>query len=237
MSEDATRKLANNIRAYHKVEAPFTGGKRDARAWWTSLHVSSSDFPLKMFAMRIFSIVPQAADFECLFSSLGGIQSVRRSNLTVPHMQTLGTCRNEYIEYIAEENQKLGKPERRQHAHMHTPAEPGIDTACAKELRQHFVGALESAATNDQDAEDTVMGELELAFAALALQKTADPEDGCAADVPVAQVYGLAELDAVQKEIAPKSHFEDVAALTRGKNEKKWNAANLLQELGIAQKA
>ncbi|KAG2368929.1 hypothetical protein BDR07DRAFT_1198175, partial [Suillus spraguei] len=47
-------------------------------------------------AITLFSIVPHAADVERLFSDLGGIQGVKRCNLTVRTFETLGKLRNNY---------------------------------------------------------------------------------------------------------------------------------------------
>lgn len=42
-------------------------------------------------AIKIFCIVPHAAEVERFFSALGGIQSAKQSQLTIQNMQTFGT--------------------------------------------------------------------------------------------------------------------------------------------------
>ncbi|KAG2064892.1 hypothetical protein BDR04DRAFT_939507, partial [Suillus decipiens] len=61
----------------------FSGGQADALDWWETLPVSAKRCPLKAFANIIHSIVPHAADVERHFSGLGGVQSVKRCNLSV----------------------------------------------------------------------------------------------------------------------------------------------------------
>ncbi|KAG2064222.1 hypothetical protein BDR04DRAFT_1181032, partial [Suillus decipiens] len=55
-----------------------------------NLPISAKTYPLKTLAITLFSIVPHAADVERLFSDLGGIQNVKRCNLTVRTFETLG---------------------------------------------------------------------------------------------------------------------------------------------------
>ncbi|EIN03308.1 hypothetical protein PUNSTDRAFT_31961, partial [Punctularia strigosozonata HHB-11173 SS5] len=134
-----TQKLITDIKNYGIVKDSFGGAKADGKAWWEELVVDAREHPLKTMAVRILTIVPHAADVERLFSSLGGIQSVRRSQLTIPHMETLGALRNYYNAELHDLTVKMGKQTRRRHAHMHTRDEPGVDAARAQELLASFV--------------------------------------------------------------------------------------------------
>jgi len=95
--------------------------------------------PLKALAIKIFSIVPHAAEVERFFSCLGGVQSARQSRLTVSHMQTFGILRNQYTYEIHQAALESGKSTRRKHAHMHTRVDPGIDLSRAEDLLKTFV--------------------------------------------------------------------------------------------------
>ncbi|EPS92749.1 hypothetical protein FOMPIDRAFT_1079407, partial [Fomitopsis schrenkii] len=109
--------------------APFAGGISNARTWWESLLVRAKEHPIKALAIRIFSIVPHCAEVERLFSNLGGVQSVKRCNWTVDHIQTIGTLRNNYESELTN-----GATVHRRHAHMHTRDERGLNKEKATEL-------------------------------------------------------------------------------------------------------
>jgi len=128
-----------DIKAYHLGEAPFIGGKADGKDWWNSLIAPIASHPLKALAIKIFSIVPHAAEVERFFSCLRGVQSKKQSRLTVSHMQTFGTLRNQYTYEIHQAALASGKSTHRKHAHMHTRAEPGIDISRAEDLLKTFV--------------------------------------------------------------------------------------------------
>ena len=78
-----------DIEGYFHAQAPFQGGKADGRDWWKSFLVNVTSHPLKALAIKLFSILPHAPEVERFFSHLGNIQSVKRSRLTVPHLETL----------------------------------------------------------------------------------------------------------------------------------------------------
>jgi hypothetical protein len=65
---------------------------------------------LKAFAIIILSIVPHAAEVERLFSDLGGMQSVKRCNLSVNTFQTLSKIRANLHYHIHSKNVADGKP-------------------------------------------------------------------------------------------------------------------------------
>ncbi|KAF8154042.1 hypothetical protein B0H34DRAFT_799945 [Crassisporium funariophilum] len=93
-SKEMAQNLTQDLKAYHNGDAPFTGGKPDGKDWWKSLVVNITLHPLK--ALATFSI-PHAAEIERFFSNLGGIQLVKRSNLTTEHMKTFRTLQNSYV--------------------------------------------------------------------------------------------------------------------------------------------
>jgi hypothetical protein len=127
-SVQQAQKLTADIKKYSQGKAPFHGSSSDGKDWWSSLLVSPSDHPLKTLAVRLFSVVPHAAEVERLFSNLGGVQSVRCSRLTVSHMETLGALRNHYNQQLHEEALKRGQTTCRKHAHMHTRENASINT-------------------------------------------------------------------------------------------------------------
>jgi len=134
-SKEMAQSLARDLKVYHNGDALFNGGKSDGKDWWKSLVVNVNSHPLKALVIKLFSIVPHAAEIERFFSNLGGIQSIKRSNLTIPHMQTFGTLRNHYVRQLHEIAIAAGKPTCRKHAHMHTPIQGGgINVGQADEL-------------------------------------------------------------------------------------------------------
>ncbi|KAG1776099.1 hypothetical protein EV702DRAFT_921708, partial [Suillus placidus] len=68
-----------DLKAYNLCHSPFASGQADGLAWWENLPINSDTHPLKAFTIIILSIVLHAAKVECLFSDLGGMQSVKRS--------------------------------------------------------------------------------------------------------------------------------------------------------------
>jgi hypothetical protein len=57
-------KLVADLKKYFASHAPFSGGKSNAREWWSCLIADSFDHPLKTLAIHIHKIVPHAADVE-----------------------------------------------------------------------------------------------------------------------------------------------------------------------------
>jgi hypothetical protein len=89
--------LVKNLQNYHSCKSPFIGGNTDAQMWWESLTLPATEYPIKSLALTLFAVVPHAADVRHLFSGLGGIQSVKRSWLSVQNFEMLGMLRNHYI--------------------------------------------------------------------------------------------------------------------------------------------
>ncbi|KAF8984837.1 hypothetical protein BDQ17DRAFT_1436848 [Cyathus striatus] len=67
------KQLLKDIQAYTNEEAPFTGGKANAIAWWKSSNIGLH--PIQVFVLKMMSIVPHAAEVEHFFSNLSGVQS------------------------------------------------------------------------------------------------------------------------------------------------------------------
>ncbi|KAG2062453.1 hypothetical protein BDR04DRAFT_1165209 [Suillus decipiens] len=63
------------------------------------------------------SAMKLAESYKRLFSDLGGIQNVKRCNLTVRTFDTLGKLRNNYSYHVHQRALATGQPVRRKHAH------------------------------------------------------------------------------------------------------------------------
>lgn len=110
--EQVTKLLVGDMKEYYKSSGIFTGGQADALDWWETLPVSAEQCPLKALAIIIHSIVPHAADIECYFSGLSGVQSVKRCNLSVHTFESLSKLRASYAHFLYQMDSKLGKPIR-----------------------------------------------------------------------------------------------------------------------------
>ncbi|EIN13163.1 hypothetical protein PUNSTDRAFT_59810 [Punctularia strigosozonata HHB-11173 SS5] len=237
-----TQKLITDIKNYGIVKDSFGGAKADGKAWWEELVVDAREHPLKTMAVRILTIVPHAADVERLFSSLGGIQSVRRSQLTIPHMETLGALRNYYNAELHDLTVKMGKQTRRRHTHMHTRDEPGVNAARAQELLASFVWTGPLTATPDhlEDilagpegiTDDDIEREFALLESAVTVEAGSDGGDGLSPAVGLEEVYNLDELDAVRMGVAPPTHSEEHIMHTDPSEEQTtWTPESLLAEM------
>jgi len=238
--------LARDLKTYHNGEAPFKGGKSDAKDWWKSLVVDIKSHPLKVLAVKLFSIVPHAAEVERFFSNLGGVQSVKRSNLSIPHMQTLGTLRNQYTQQLHDVAIAAGKPTRRKHAHMHTPLEGGgLDVSRAKALLKdkvwtpqvlpghettqaggsEVVGPVEAVSSEEIDAEFDKLND-----------QISSPADGdrLPPTVPINQVYDLSMLDDIRAGKATTVIVDDELELgSQAQMADSWDPASVLHSLGV----
>ena len=216
-SKDTVTKLIQDIGKYHRGEAPFAGGIADARAWWNGLPITHGQCPLKAMAVRIFSIVPHAAEIERLFSDLGGVQSPRRCRLSVPHMETLGILRNHYNGELSG-----GKTSHRKHAHMHTRDDAGIDVTKLTELTSQWAletGEPTSAVLDPPPPDEISPSEIEQAFSDLGNVARAGGGDGLPESVGVEAVYAVDEMDRIRRGVAPPAAANDVAAHDSGASE------------------
>ena len=131
--EEAAHQLLQDLKAYQLGNAPFAGGISDTHSWWETLLVHAKEHPIKALATQIFSIVPHCAEVERLFSNLGGVQSVKRCNWTVDHIQTIGILCNYYEGELTK-----GTTAHRKHAHMHTRDEHGLNKEKVNELLDQY---------------------------------------------------------------------------------------------------
>ena len=126
--------LVDDMDAYFQCRDVFAGGQKDCLAWWTALPAKHAKHPLKQFAMAILSIVPHAAEIEHLFSSLAGIQSPKRNNLSVATFEKLARVRAGYVE---EARQRGAETEdRRRRTRMHAQNSPPLEKS--PELEHHW---------------------------------------------------------------------------------------------------
>ncbi|KAF9455585.1 ribonuclease H-like domain-containing protein [Collybia nuda] len=238
-SRNQAEQLMADIKSYFHGQAPFQGGIKDGREWWKSLLVSATNHPLKALAIKIFSIVPHAAEVERFFSNLGGVQSVKRSQLTIPHLETLGVLRNHYTRKIHEAALKMGKSGRWKHAHMHTQEEAGTDLQRAEMLLGSFtLPAPLNTGFNDaslNSPESITDEEIAAEFDKLDEQLFATEDgDRLAPDVPLNQVFDLTDLDSIRNGSGVAITIEEEMSLNGdGGSMGNWAPESLLQSLGI----
>lgn len=231
------KNLTSDLKAYHNGLAPFAGGKSDGKDWWTSLLVSISSHPLKALVIKIFSIVPHAAEVERFFSSLGGFQTAKRSRLTIPHMQTFGTLRNDYVQQLQEVAIAAGIFTRRKHAHMHTPREGGgINVDRVDDLYKDVLWTPQLLTGYDDTGPESLTSEdIDAEFDRLDEQlASAADGDGLPSTVPIDQVYDLTTLDSIcAGDAVPISVDDEIQVTTQSAAEDTWDPATSLRSLGV----
>jgi hypothetical protein len=102
--------LVADLKDYHKSSGVFSGGQADALNWWETLPVSAECCPLKAFTVIIHSIIPHAADIKRYFSGLGGVQSVKRCNLSVQTFESLSKLWASYANFLPKVDHEASKP-------------------------------------------------------------------------------------------------------------------------------
>lgn len=135
-SQQSVIGLLANLQSYHLGRTPFSGGQKNARVYWEELPVNGQDYPLKTLALIIFSLVPHSAEVERLFSSLGGIQGVRRSRLDVRTFEKMGRFRCHLNSLLHDKARSEGRTLRRTQAHMHTREGGGVDEELVAQMEQ-----------------------------------------------------------------------------------------------------
>ena len=249
--EDTARQLVKDLNAYANGSSPFEGGTSNGLDWWKELPVKSSDHPLKSMGMRILSIVPHAGEVERLFSNLGHIQGARRCNLTVSHMETLGSLRNYYREVDDDGKKGSGQPTRRKHAHMHTREGGGINSQKVADLAKNWTFqsplAPGSFGEGNEDTEmmgleETTVEELEAEFDRLEAGSAPNPHNTNerAGRLPretttaqLHEVYDLEEIVAIRKGFAPQSAREEPTIHDRAEQPGAWDPADILRGYNI----
>ncbi|KAG1830604.1 hypothetical protein EV424DRAFT_1578558 [Suillus variegatus] len=226
--EQLAKSLIGDLKEYYKCTGIFAGGQADALDWWETLPA---------LAIIIHSIR--------YFSGLGGVQSVKRCNLSVHTFESLSKLRSSYAYFLYKMDSKAGKPVHRKHAHMHTRPERGLDVALADELQRSFAWIPPLA--TDSDDQDYLAGpesiteeefERETQEAGQARENDAASGSLFAGDVPDVLDGGLidwSELERVNKGITPTGFVEEIEVLNRSSDHVSgWNIDALLTSEGIA---
>ncbi|KAG2117391.1 hypothetical protein BD769DRAFT_1629766 [Suillus cothurnatus] len=211
---ELTKMLVADLKDYHKSSGVFSGGQADALNWWETLPVSAECF-------IIHSIIPHAADIKRYFSGLGGVQSVKRCNLSV---QTF-----DYANF-------LPKPEH------------GIDTAWADELQRYFawVPPLAGASRNSDDeflagtesiTDEELLEEFDRFENKMLESQGSQEGTGEVPDIFKGDIIDWNELEKVDKGITPTGFVEEIDMVARGSQgmEPGWNINVLLTSEGVAQ--
>ena len=262
--EIVSRKLVTDIIDYEKERGPFSiqSGRSNPVQWWDRLSVVDLAHPLRMFAILILSIVPHAAEVERLFSNLGGVQSVRRSRMTIEVLSMLGTIRSQYAAELQEDLSSRGIDARRRHAHMHTEADGGSHTSTIDDLIANLAdsrvtsstdpdptsvapsAALPSTPPNMQDPNAPApppacsQDELELAFAKLDLESYGEPDIDPHREgkhINAAGMYPLHELNAVLAgDSDERSAPQTAMQLGTGSGTGDWTVAGLMDSMGLS---
>lgn len=238
--KDMASRLLDDLQQYYRAQGPFIGGKANARDWWESINIDTSQHPIKLLAIKLALIVPHAAEVERLFSDLGGIQGLRRSRLTVSRFEALGKLRANYKRHTYQYSEAKGKSVHRKHAHMHAREESGIDVPLASDLETTFTWAPPITSATNFDSLDALEGraleELEAAFADLDLlpsDNVVDPILMSSAEITAAAIYDFSKLEDIDKGLIPAA---DVVDLTFAREDvpEAWTAQSLLRAKGIS---
>ena len=233
--------------------------------WWDRLSVTDAAHPLRVFALHLLSIVPHSAKVECLFSNLGGVQSVRQSRLTVEVLSTLGMLRTHYAAEFQEDLTSRGVDVRRRHAHMHTELNGGSHTSTMDDLLSDLTvndtspstgtdptaaaasptAASTPQAPQDPNAPEKESGlafsedELERAFAQLELEDQGEPAIMPFRDgryVKASDIYPLNELNAVLAgDSGDPGTVQTAMQLGTSTSASAWTPAALMDSMGLSQ--
>ncbi|KAF8573021.1 hypothetical protein K439DRAFT_1625352 [Ramaria rubella] len=237
--------LVQNLCDYSQSKGPFVGGLSDGEKWWESLALPSAEFPLRSLALTLFAIVPHATEVKRLFSGLGGIQSVKRSRLTVQNFEMLGMLRNHYTYVLHKKRAIAGQPVRTCKLHVHTQMNGGLNVELAEELDGQYVAAEDMGrsptdidwTTTLDGPESILLDEIEARFDELEKNGigsgTLDPEiEG--SEIIAAKIYDLEALRAVDKGEAPQAYEEDIHMHRSGDGmTSQWNPEALMSAAGI----
>ncbi|KAF7333350.1 DUF659 domain-containing protein [Mycena venus] len=165
-SAPRAHQLKTDLKAYFECKSPFTGGRRNAREWWAEVPRENHE-AIRDLAIALASIVPHSADVERLFSDLGGIQTPRRSCMTVPNMEKIGKIRSRLsYELYVTAKAKTGNTVHRKHNHMHTQSTPGVNADLAKDLENPitWIPPLDSDNMAEEDIVEKAFEDLQKAI-------------------------------------------------------------------------
>ncbi|KAG2155367.1 uncharacterized protein EDB93DRAFT_1130321 [Suillus bovinus] len=240
-SKQLAKMLVADLKDYHKCSGVFSGGQADALDWCETLPVSAEHCPLKAFVIIIHSIVPHAADVEHYFSGLGGVQSVKRCNLSVQTFKSLSKLRASYTNFLHKVDHKAGKPAHRKHAHMHTRPEHGLDTALADKLQRSFawVPPLAGASRNSDNeflagpesiTDEELLEEFDRFENEMLESRGLQEGTGEVPDILGGDIIDWDELEKVNKGITPAGFVEEIDVVGHGSQgtEAGWNINALL---------
>jgi hypothetical protein len=189
-------------------------------------------------AIIILRIVPHAGDVERLFSDLGGVQDVKRVNLSMDTFESIGKIKGNLRRHEHATLKASGIRTRRRHAHMHT--HEGMVLTEGDDGSLSWTPPL-SANTPTQDIHtepDVIdLTEVDAAFESIAKEIAEaawdeHQEDLVAGDVLAKQVYSFAELDRVDKGIKPVNFSEDITNMSVDDDED-WSVDAVLRANGI----
>ena len=151
--EAEAKSLVHNLKEYQKCTGVFAGGQVNTLEWWETFPITAKQCPLKAMAVILHSVVPHAADVERYFSGLGGIQSIKRCNLTVDPFKALSKLRSCYAHHLYKMDHATGKSTHRKHGHMHTQPQPGINVDLANDFAKNFTWIPPLVANFREDAD------------------------------------------------------------------------------------
>ncbi|KAI0953795.1 hypothetical protein AcV7_007222 [Taiwanofungus camphoratus] len=235
--------LIEDLRLYNQCKAPFVGGDVNGKEWWETLPISAEQHPIKVLVITLFSIIPHATEVERLFLDLRGIQGVRQCNLSVRTFEILGKLHASYTCHIHDHTKTLGKPTRRQHAHMHTHETTGIDINLTNDLEESFVWRPPLAVHEEPDVlkgpEGVSMEDIDAAFDKLA-QRTIDqnvlPIDPQleGENIAAGHIYSFDELEKIDAGVAPTSFNNEIQLRVGQSANVVWDVASVLVSKGIS---
>ncbi|KAF8491947.1 hypothetical protein JB92DRAFT_2752511, partial [Gautieria morchelliformis] len=204
--------------------------------------------PHLTLTLTLFAIMPHAADIEQLFSGLGGIQSVKRSRLTVQNFEMLGMLRNHYSYVLDKEQALAGQPTHQHKVHMHTRLNRDMNVELVAELDAQYTAAEYSASSERpitavdwtaplEGPESILLDEIEAGFEELERQGAGssitepDPDGN---EVTAAEVYDLEALIGVDQCQAPQTHEEDIhMRQSRGGSASEWDPEAVMSAAGV----
>ncbi|KAL1761024.1 hypothetical protein FB107DRAFT_269724 [Schizophyllum commune] len=182
-------------------------------------------------AIIVLSIVPHSADVERLFSTLNGIQSVKRNHLAVDTFEKIAKVRNNLSYELKLREQREGKATHRKHTHMHTRDAPGIDVELVEDLQDPLSwkpplqppDGRESAPETEQSTEEAVAdtfralrAEIEAEHRDQPVEAAKSAADSTPPSVLRGEVFDFAEVAAVDEGRAPRALDEEIRVIGSG---------------------
>ncbi|KAG2051180.1 hypothetical protein BDR06DRAFT_983641 [Suillus hirtellus] len=218
--EQLAKSLVGDLKEYYKCTGIFVGGQADALDWWETLPA---------LAIIIHSIMPHAANIEHYFSGLGGVQSIKRCNLSVHTFESLSKLCSSYAYFLYKMDSKARKPLQRSFAWIPPLATDSDD--------QDYLAGLESI-TEEELVDEFERFEHETQEAGQARENDVASGSLFAGDVPDVldgSLIDWSELERVNKGITPTGFVEEIEVLNQSSDHVSgWNVDALLMSEGIA---